>query len=363
MEYSTFNDGTATRIAPIINGCWTLAGGHGRIEREEIVRVMGEHAARGLTTFDTADIYGPSEATLGVFRELWGTSRSGEEDRPEDVQIFTKFVPNIFRVVPDRKFVRASIDRSRAALRMEELDLVQLHWWDYSVDGLLEVANSLMELKEEGIIKSIGVTNMNLDSLQKLVDAGISITCNQVQFSLLDTRPLRSGMMEYCRERNIKIFSYGTLAGGLLSDRHVEEREAGGSGGGGGRGGGSLFDFGGSLPSFSRTPPPPPLTTSSLKMYWRTVQEAGGRDYWKHLLLTVSKIAKKHGVSVADVALRWAIEAGPVHPIVGMRNSSHIDDNLRALSFSLDADDHIQISEAQKSAKGPQGDCYDMERS
>lgn len=66
-----FNDGSATQFAPLVNGCWSLAGGHGRVVESEIVEVMELYARRGLTTFDTADIYGPSERILGAFRERW----------------------------------------------------------------------------------------------------------------------------------------------------------------------------------------------------------------------------------------------------------------------------------------------------
>ncbi len=66
-----FNDGSTISFAPILNGCWTLAGGHGVISEPRILETMELYAAHGLTTFDTADIYGPSEAILGKFREQW----------------------------------------------------------------------------------------------------------------------------------------------------------------------------------------------------------------------------------------------------------------------------------------------------
>jgi hypothetical protein len=66
-----FNDGSPISFAPILNGCWTLAGGHGVISEPRILETMELYAAHGLTTFDTADIYGPSEAILGKFREQW----------------------------------------------------------------------------------------------------------------------------------------------------------------------------------------------------------------------------------------------------------------------------------------------------
>ena len=83
---------------------------------------------------------------------------------------------------------------------------------------------------------------------------------------------------------------------------------------------------------------------------------------WRALLRTLQAIARKHSVSVAAVALRWAMDAGPVHPIVGMRNATHVADNAAALALRLDASDRATIDEALRSCPGPAGDCYSMER-
>lgn len=85
VETVGFNDGSSTRFAPLINGCWTLAGGHGRILESEIVQVMDMYARSGLTSFDTADIYGPSESILGGFREKWLQEKQ-QNDGSRDVQ-------------------------------------------------------------------------------------------------------------------------------------------------------------------------------------------------------------------------------------------------------------------------------------
>lgn len=341
METVGFNDGSATRFAPLINGCWTLAGGHGRVVESEIIHVMEMYARSGLTSFDTADIYGPSESILGAFREQWMNNKQ-ENDGLRDVQIFTKFCPNIFRMKMTPQVVEQSIRRSIAALRVPKLDLVQMHWWDYDMPGMVDVAKSLAELREKGLITSIGVTNMSTEALSQIIDAGVPVVCNQVQFSLLDQRP-RMAMLKYCKERDIKLFTYGTLAGGLLSNRYLEEGKKG------------LFG------KVNYTTPD--LNTSSLKMYWRVVREAGGEGHWRKLLSTLGEIAASKEVSIASVALRWAMQQGPVHPIVGLRNSTHLDDNLTALSFSLEPAEMDKIEEVLRTSQGPRGDCYEMERS
>jgi aryl-alcohol dehydrogenase-like predicted oxidoreductase len=231
---------------------------------------------------------------------------------------------------------------------------------------MVDVGRILTDLQKGGRIGSVGVTNMDTEALAKLVDAGVPVVCNQVQFSLLDRRPL-NGMIQYCKEHDIvsvpvqdiaarlrvltsvrspflppqKLLTYGTLAGGLLSERYVAEPKAG-------------------LPFVAPRYPPVDLNTSSLKMYSRNI---GDQEGWRALLRTLQTIGRKHSVSIAAVALRWAMDAGPVHPIVGMRNATHIADNTAALKLQLDAADRAAIDEALRSCPGPAGDCYTAERS
>jgi len=266
-----------------------------------------------------------------------------------------------------------------AALQVQKLDLVQLHWWDYSIPGMVDTAKVLMDLRGKGLITSIGTTNMSTEALALIVDAGVPVVCNQVdeynsfsqfslsaiysfclslhfnflsfdlqhnlfhifyfqvQFSLLDQRP-RELMLKYCKARNIKLLTYGTLAGGLLSDRYSQKK--------------GLFG------KYTR----PDLNTSSLQMYWRIVKEAGGEEHWHRVLSILAEISGTHGVSIPAVALRWAMQQGPVHPIVGLRNSNHLHENLTALTFSLTPAEMEKIEAVLAQSPGPQGDCYEMER-
>jgi aryl-alcohol dehydrogenase-like predicted oxidoreductase len=144
-------------------------------------------------------------------------------------------------------------------------------------------------------------------------------------------------MLKYCKARNIKLLTYGTLAGGLLSDRYSQK---------------GLFG------KYTR----PDLNTSSLQMYWRIVKEAGGEEHWHQVLSILAEISGTHRVSIPAVALRWAMQQGPVHPIVGLQNSNHLHENLTALTFSLTPAEMEKIEAVLAQSPGPQGDCYEMER-
>lgn len=100
-------------------------------------------------------------------------------------------------------------------------------------------------------------------------------------------------------------------------------------------------------------------------MYWSVVRAFGGQDLWRQLLAVLKPVADKHGVSVANVALRWVMQQGSgagVHPIVGLRSADHIADNARVLSFRLDEHDMSAIAAVLVKSTGPAGDIYSFER-
>lgn len=116
-----------------------------------------------------------------------------------------------------------SIDNSRRDLGMDTLDCVQFYWHDYRSADYVTAALHLADLQAKGKIRAIGVTNFDVPRLAEMVDAGVDIRSNQVQYSLLDTRP-ENGMTQYCGERGIALLPYGTVAGGFLSDRYLGKR-------------------------------------------------------------------------------------------------------------------------------------------
>ncbi|GLI58795.1 hypothetical protein VaNZ11_000555, partial [Volvox africanus] len=339
-QLASFKSDPKYTFSPIINGCWQFAGGHGREVFDNVQAKLEAHTAAGFTSYDTADIYGPSEEILGRYLKAHSAAGAGP------VQVFTKYVPNIFQQQLTPRAVEAAIRRSMAKLEVDQLDLVQLHWWEYSIPGMVDTALALADLQSRGLIRFVGTTNMDTAALASIVDAGVDVVVNQVQFSLLDRRPL-NGMLQYSQSKGIKLFTYGSVGGGLLSDKYAEEPRTG------------LFSLGGNRYT------PVDLNTSSLKMYWNVAKQFGGQDLWRELLLVLKRIADRHGVSVANVALRWVMQQGDgrtVFPIVGLRGTSHITDNARTLEFMLDQGDLDAIAEVLARAKGPGGDIYSFER-
>ena len=207
----------------MIKGGWHLAGGHGRIDREQALEDMRLYVQAGITTFDCADIYTGVEALIGEFLRRHREDMARGNLPP--VQVHTKYVPDL-DLLPTlkKRDVESVIDRSLRRLAVERLDLVQFHWWDYDIPGYVEAALHLKALQDAGKIKHIGVTNFDVPHLEEILDAGVPVVSNQVQYSVLDHRP-EQGMTKLCGRYGISLLCYGTVAGGFLSDRYLGASE------------------------------------------------------------------------------------------------------------------------------------------
>jgi len=319
-------------ISKVIKGGWHLAGGHGNIDEQEALEDMYKFVKAGITTFDCADIYTGVEALIGKFRKKYQDAfRAG--DLPP-IQVHTKYVPDYNALATLKKEdVVSIIDRSLKRLQVEQLDLVQFSWWDYQFPRYIETAVHLSELQKSGKIKYIGVTNFDTQRIQEILDAGVEITTNQVQYSVLDRR-VEANMTALAQKHNIPYLCYGTVAGGFLSDRYL------------------------GMPD-----PKQPLENRSLTKYRLIIDEFGSYDLFQELLQTLRKVADKHEVGIAEIASKYILQKPMVGAvIVGARNSKHLSSLQKLDSFNLDENDLNTISEITNRSKGPKGPFYELER-
>lgn len=322
-------------ICRVLNGMWQVAGGHGRIENEKAVQEMVEYHKAGFTSWDLADIYGPAEDFIGEFRRLLAAEESDQE--LANVQAFTKFVPEPGRM--SKQIVESSIERSRRRMNVDSIDLVQFHWWDYHNPAWLDALIHLSELRDKGIIRNIGLTNFDTEHMQDMADAGIKIVSNQVQYSIIDQRPSIK-MADFCRKNRAVIFAYGTVCGGLLSEKYLNRPE----------------------------PDATELDTLSLRKYKKMLDMWGGWSLFQDLLAKLNSIAEKHQVSIANVAARYILDKPSVAGvIIGTRLglSEHRHDNLRISGFLLDSEDFDGIERITSRARNLYdviGDCGDEYR-
>ncbi len=318
----------------VINGCWQLSAEHclkGRLDFDDALKAFHMLKERGLTTFDCADIYTGVEEILGRFVEELKAMGGYSHD---DIQIHTKYVPdlNILDQV-NFEYTEKVVDRSLMRMNRDCLDLVQFHWWDYEVPGMMETAFDLVKLQEKGKIRNIAMCNFDTEHLKQMVDAGIPVVSNQTQYSVFDRRPERA-LLPYSREHDVYSFCYGALAGGFLAERWIGVKR-------------SEFE---------------PETRSHVK-YLQIIEDSLGWDGYQKILLLLKEIADKYQVSISNVAVRYILNQPGVGAVmVGCRNSRHVEDNAKILSFNLTDEEMERISSFIGQYPMPEGEPFSLER-
>ncbi len=194
---------------------------------------------------------------------------------------------------------------------------MQFHWWDYGNAGYLDALKHLADLRHDGKIRHLALTNFDTERLRVIAENGIRVVSNQVQYSIVDRRP-EARMATFCADHAMTLVAYGTLLGGLLSEKYLGRPE----------------------------PQRAELDTASLRKYTNMIDTWGGWTLFQQLLGVLKEIADRHQVSIANIGVRYILD----HPavagvIVGARLgvAQHIADNSRVFEFTLDPEDQAMI--------------------
>ena len=332
MSVERFDLQTGYSISRVIKGGWHLAGGHGPIDTQSALADMLAFVEAGITTFDCADIYTGVEALIGQFLKKHQADFSAGNLPP--VQVHTKYVPDYDALKTlSKSDTTRIIDRSLKRLGVERLDLVQFAWWDYQFPNYVETAVHLSELQQAGKIRFIGVTNFDAIHLQEMLDAGVKVAANQVQYSVLDRR-VEAKMTAQAQANNFSFLCYGAIAGGFLSDRYLGVASPEGA-----------------------------LENRSLTKYRLIIEEFGTWDFLQETLSLLRQIADQYEVGIAEVAARYLLQKDQVAAvIVGARNRKHLKRLSQLDTFRLNPQDLQAIEQHLALAKGPNGPFYELER-
>lgn len=314
-------------ISRVLTGLWQIADMEREAQSlnlEATADAMVPYVEAGFTTFDMADHYGSSEVIAGLYLKRHAAP----------VQLFTKWVPSPGPSSPED--VRTAVQRALDRMQTDRIDLLQYHTWNYADPSWLDTLDRLQGLKDEGLIRYLGLVNVDTAHLRIALHSGFDIVANQVCFSLIDQRA-KAGMTGLCQEHGIKLLAFGTVAGGFLTERWLGKPEPG-------------WDE---------------LGTWSEMKYKRFIDTAGGWQVFQDVLHTVNDVARRYGVSIANIACRFILEEPAVGGIIiGARlgKSEHIQDNRRLFEFSLDKTSRSEISKALTKFHPIPGDCGDEYR-
>ncbi|GGL93429.1 aldo/keto reductase [Nakamurella endophytica] len=199
-------------------GCWQLGADWGEVSESDALAVLEAAADSGVTFFDTADVYGDgrSEQLIETFREAGNTdvlvaTKIGRRADPFAAETYTE------------DNIRAWVDRSRRNLRMDRLDLVQLHCPPEAVFHDDRVFDVLDRLVEEGALAAYGVSVETADQALAAI-ARPHVATVQIILNLFRRKPL-DRVLPAAAEAGVGIIARVPLASGLLSGRYTRTTE------------------------------------------------------------------------------------------------------------------------------------------
>ncbi len=322
-------------ISRIIKGGWQLAGGHGAIDPQQAIRDMFDYYNAGITTFDCADIYTGVEELIGTFLSKLAAERGTKE--AQKVQVHTKYVPDRDMLGKlTKRDVENAVHRSRKRLRVEQLDLVQFHWWDFDIDQYVEVGLMLESLRQAGAIRNLGLTNFDAEHVDQMAHAGVKILTNQVQYSVLDRRPEKS-LQRYSQEHDISLLCYGGLAGGFIAENYLDKPE----------------------PEFEKI-----YGNRSLVKYKLIIDDLGGWGVFQDVLHKLKEVGANRGLTISETAILYVLGKPQVSGvIVGARNNQYINSIKNIGDKKLTDTEIAEIDNTADAVHLLEGDVYGLERS
>lgn len=303
---------TEIEVSAIALGCWPMGGWYwGKADDKESIRTIHKALELGVNFFDNAPGYGAGHA-----EEVLGKGLRG---RRHEAIISTKASGG---VSPDT--IRPQLEASLKRLQTEYTDVYFVHWPQRS-EPLARTMEIFEELRQEGKIRAIGVSNFTVTMLEMASRYGI-VDALQPPYSLI-WRFIEEDALPYCRKHNIGIVTYSSLAQGILAGAiSLNTRYANGD-------------------------------MRPRSILWRS-ENLGKCLYTAERLRAV---AKELGVSVAQLALRWLIsQPGVTSALVGARTVNEIADNAGALDFDLPNDILAQVQEISDEVYYTMPYYYDM---
>jgi aryl-alcohol dehydrogenase-like predicted oxidoreductase len=283
---------------------WGMDGYDTQLTRDSIREAWDASIDAGVTLFDTAEVYGGGES-----ERIIGALLADDPTRASRAVVATKFMPSPWKL-DVRRSLLAALRASLGRLGLPAVDLYQIHG-PISLRSHAALAGALAAARDEGLVRSVGVSNYSIKETRAMAGAleshGMRLATNQIEFSLLRRSPETGGLLAACADLGIVPLAYSPIGQGRLTGK------------------------------YSATNPPPGKRTFS--NHPMEVVDA--------VVAELRRIGDEHGGKLpSQVALNWIVAKGAV-PIPGAKNRSQAEENAGALGWNLDGD---QVSRLDRAA-------------
>jgi aryl-alcohol dehydrogenase-like predicted oxidoreductase len=302
---------TGMQISRVGCGAWAIGGtgwwhAWGQQDDEDSIATIRRAFELGVNWVDTAPIYG-----LGHSEEVVGRALQGLEQRP---YVFTK--ASLYEKDGDvahslkRDSLRREVEASLARLQLDAIDVYQIHWPDPDED-VEEAWETFAELKSEGLVHHIGVSNFDIAQMRR-AQAIAPVETLQPPYSLLE-RAIEDEILPFAQQEGIGVVTYSPMASGLLSGAMTAERVA-------------------SLPDDDWRKHDPRFQEPELSRHLATVAR-------------LQTVADRYGTTAGAIAIAWTLHHPAVHgSIVGFRRPDQVEPLLAAGNIELTDDDLATIA-------------------
>ena len=311
--------GSDLLITPIGFGAWALGGGDwqfswGHQEDSDSIAAIERAIDLGVNWIDTAAIYG-----LGHSEEVVGSALKRVSTKP---YVFTKCSmvwekDGTIRRSLNKESLRAEIEASLRRLKLDRIDLYQIHWPDPDVE-IEEAWEMLAKFQQEGKVRSIGVSNFSVDQMKRAQRIA-PITSLQPPFSAVNPAAAAE-ILPFCNENKIGVIVYSPMASGLLTGKMSEKRI-------------------GELPPDDWRRRAPQFKQPKLSRNLELAEFLG-------------EIGRPHGVEAGVAAIAWTLHNPAVTgAIVGARNPAQVEGTIAAMDFRLTGEEFSRIEEFRKAER------------
>jgi aryl-alcohol dehydrogenase-like predicted oxidoreductase len=266
-------------------GAWPIGGGLGRVEEKTAIATVRAAIDAGITLIDTAEGYRSSEKLIG--EALKGGYR-------ERCFLATKASADFTAAG-----IRRALENSLRALRVDQVDLYQIHNWDPRVP-VEQSMGEMLRLKEEGKIRFVGVSNFLPEHMEHAMRV-CPISANQVRYSLL-FRGIEKDTAAFCEHHGIGIIVHSPLAKGLLTGRYTPS---------------STFPVDDERSGFA---------------------DFNGEQFARHLSCAdrLTIIAREKGISLLQFSIAWTLRLPVVScTLVGAKNPAQLQEHLGAVGVTF----------------------------
>lgn len=307
-------------VSALALGCWAIGGGQWWGDNDDQVSIDTIHRALelGINWIDTARVYG-----FGHSEEVAG--KALKELNRQDVLIstkcgiqwydnggelhFSKEGHDVYRDLSP-KAIRRDLELSLKAMGTDYVDIYYTHWQckTYGMIPVAETMGELLRMKEEGKIRAIGASNVNLQIMKDYVEAG-QLDVIQEKLSILDRRP-EAELLPFCEEHGITLQTYSPIEQGLLAGKAPNDYV------------------------------PKAGEVRDGKTWWRSENIRIANDMlagWKDL-------TDKYQCTLANLCVKWNSMLSPnINVLCGARKISQIEDTAKSLDILLSREDFLRM--------------------